>query len=129
MNRIGVTGSMAMAGLMGLWAIAGKAQPTVIDSASVVRHDNGVLLQATPLHADGGQAIDRVAAEIISPATTWAFPALNDAGQNGDALADDGVWSLAAPADMPAGAYEAVFYVVDSAGAETTSTPVAFTFE
>lgn len=83
-----------------------------------------ITLSAAPLHAMGPGAISLVAFELAGTAGNWSLPPANDGGQNGDAVAGDGVWSLAAdlPGIMP-GSYAVTVYVVDSGGAEFISAP------
>lgn len=83
-----------------------------------------VTLSAAPLHAMGPAAISLVAFELAGAEGNWTLPPANDGGKSGDAVAGDGVWSLAA--DLPGiapGRYALTVYVVDSGGAEFISAP------
>lgn len=111
--------SLSFAGLSSTAA----AQEMAVSSASTSGAANGVVtVSAAPLHALGPEAISLVAFELSDDTGTWSLPPANDGGQAGDAVAGDGVWSLATELpNLTAGAYSLIVYVVDTGGTEFIS--------
>lgn len=88
----------------------------------------GLVIEAQPLHALGPAAVTLVAFEIAGSTGSWSMPPANDGGVAGDALAGDGLWSQAADLSGAApGDYQVVVYMIDEAGVEFVSDPVAVT--
>lgn len=107
------------------FASVASAQEMAVRGAAATGAANGtVTVSASPLHALGPDGISIVAFELTGGSGTWSLPPANDGGESGDAVADDGVWSLSA--DLPnlsPGDYALVVYVVGTDGSEFVSSP------
>lgn len=110
-----------------LLPVGANAQDMAVSGATISGSlSGGVLVSAQPIHAQGPQAISLLAVEIAGDDAVWNYTGLNDQGAGGDAVAGDGVWSVAADMSNAApGTYSLKVYVVDANGAEFISDATA----
>ncbi len=85
-----------------------------------------VLLSCQISHPNGASAIKHVAADLTLGKMVVSYPKLTDDGENGDARANDGIYSLSVEAPDQKGAGTVNFIAVDASGMEKTSEPTTF---
>lgn len=85
-----------------------------------------MLISCQVSHPSGSTAIRHVAADLTLGKMTASYPKLTDDGKNGDARANDGIYSLSIEAPDQKGEGAVRFIAVDANGVEKTSEPVTF---
>ena len=85
--------------ILAAFAVSAEAQDAisvsdVTVSPTAVSVGDSLLISCRVTHADGPEAIRRVAAWVSISEWNSTFPELYDDGQNGDTQADDSIYSL-----------------------------------
>jgi hypothetical protein len=96
---------------------------------STVGPGGKVLISCRVTHTSGPMSIERVAATVSSGNLNSSYPMLYDDGTNGDAVADDGIYSLEITAGATVGEERIVFIAVDTDRNEIESEAVILTVQ
>ena len=98
-------------------------------SPNSVNINSSALLTCRVSHSEGNENVRVVAASLSTGKANTSYPVLYDDGTNGDAQAEDGIYSIEITAPDTAGEASIVFVAVDTENNEVESDPVVLVVE